>query len=452
MSGTAIVCTLFLMSAYRDLLFNKEVWILIWLRIASLTMLLSVTKYLDIAFYAWSVHFIDVSIAAILFETRTILLVLLIGLIFRAETRYRKIDALTLFLFVIAFAGVASVIISQAGGLNNLSAASLPDLAFGVTLVLIAAAISSMSAYGLKWGTDFANRLSDNHGYGNDGLEMFGVIIGTAISSAFTIPVTMLVGFASNEPMTLQPVVFGLSGGIAVGSLTTVIWRKANLITHDLSINAVAYITPVFALIWLFAFSLAGDVSVEYLIFGAFLIIIANIGVYLQLDAPQQQTQQAREDVDAKALIAAGESDTVEFKSTLRTNLHTNKRDAAVERAAIRTLAAFLNTDGGALIIGVSDDGAPVGVETDGFRSEDSMSLHLRNIVNRDIGAAAMSRIRLSYDDFGGVRVLAARCDRLEQPVYVKDGRYDRFYIRTGPSTTELSISEAINYIETRRL
>ena len=76
-----------------------------------------------------------------------------------------------------------------------------------------------------------------------------------------------------------------------------------------------------------------------------------------------------------------GESEAVEFKSTLRTNLHTGNKDPRMELAVLKTLAGFLNTNGGTLVIGVSDDGNPVGIQADGFDNEDKMNLHLVNIV-----------------------------------------------------------------------
>ena len=121
-----------------------------------------------------------------------------------------------------------------------------------------------------------------------------------------------------------------------------------------------------------------------------------------------------------------------------------------MEAAVTKTLAAFLNSDGGALAIGVADDGAPVGIAVDGFATEDRMSLHLRNIVNRDMGPLAMAYIRLSYEACDGVRVMVAHCERSDRPVYVKDGNSERFYIRTGPSTTELVTSATVDYIRTR--
>ncbi|MEK6862171.1 MAG: ATP-binding protein, partial [Nanoarchaeota archaeon] len=76
------------------------------------------------------------------------------------------------------------------------------------------------------------------------------------------------------------------------------------------------------------------------------------------------------------SLIEEGESNKLEFKSTLRTNLHTNQADKQVEHSILKTLAAYLNSDGGTLLIGVSDIGEICGIEKDNFESNDKLNLH----------------------------------------------------------------------------
>ena len=147
-------------------------------------------------------------------------------------------------------------------------------------------------------------------------------------------------------------------------------------------------------------------------------------------------------------LIRDGESDILEFKSTLRTNLHTDKHDNRIEHAVLKTLAGFLNTQGGSLIIGVSNEGTPLGVEADGFSDEDKMSLHLVNIVNSKMGPNAWAAMHASFDDYEEYRVLVVRCERSSSAVYLKNGNAKQFYIRTGPSTTELSGDDLVEYVK----
>ena len=143
-------------------------------------------------------------------------------------------------------------------------------------------------------------------------------------------------------------------------------------------------------------------------------------------------------------LVRGGEGDLVELKSTLRVNLHTGQRDSRMEQTVLRTLAGFLNRDGGTLIVGVADDGAPIGLDVDGFENEDRMHLHLVNIVNSSIGAPVWAYMHANFDDLEDGRVLVVRCEKARAPVYVKDGSAERFYVRTGPSTTELPVGEGL--------
>lgn len=154
--------------------------------------------------------------------------------------------------------------------------------------------------------------------------------------------------------------------------------------------------------------------------------------------------------LDMIDLIGSGESESVEFKSTLRVNLHTGQRDKKIENVALKTLAGFLNAAGGTLIIGVSDDGTPIGIDVDQFPNEDNMSLHLVNIVTERMGPLAMTMLHLQFDDYEDNRVLRVRCERSHKPVYVTDGEREIFYIRTGPATIELSGGQMLDYVENR--
>ena len=149
-------------------------------------------------------------------------------------------------------------------------------------------------------------------------------------------------------------------------------------------------------------------------------------------------------------LIAVGESDGIEFKSTLRTNLHTGKQDPRMEHAVLKTLAGFLNTKGGTLVVGVTDDGTAVGLKPDNFPDEDKMALHLVNIIKSRLGVQAMTRLHIHFDDKDDARVLVVKCEMATSPVFVKDEKLEKFYIRTGPSSTELTASQTPEYIKQR--
>lgn len=158
----------------------------------------------------------------------------------------------------------------------------------------------------------------------------------------------------------------------------------------------------------------------------------------------------ATAEFDLSKVVTNGESEAVEFKSTLRTNLHTGSKDPRMELAVLKTLAGFLNTNGGTLVVGVSDDGSPVGIQVDEFENEDKMNLHLVNIVKSRMGIPAMTTLHVHFDDHDDCRVMVVKCRKAPTPVFVKDGDTERFYIRTGPSTTELIPSQTQDYIKQR--
>ena len=60
-----------------------------------------------------------------------------------------------------------------------------------------------------------------------------------------------------------------------------------------------------------------------------------------------------------------GESDRLEFKSSARWNLRTDKRDEAMEEVVAKTVAAFMNSAGGTLLLGVDDGGNLIGLGPD---------------------------------------------------------------------------------------
>lgn len=486
--GMSAGCAMILLIFFRGMVFSGEVWKAVLSRALSLAMILWVVGSFDLALYAWSTQFIDVVVAAALFEVWLISLVVLTGWLFREEGRYRRITPYTIFLFVAALIGIASVIVSQAGGIGTfiLADTGRVNLAIGVALALGAAGLATLSAYGFRWAADLASVLPDSHEQEKHGLELFCVIVGIAIRSLVSLPFVASVGFMRNEPMSSDALIYGVAGGLLLGC-GTILWRRANLISTNLGINMMRYLPLALALGWLFAFSQIGDINVWRLLSGVALIILANIGMYLETHDHRgvagsardmasgayywirmgrgtrdqsQESDNAQDDerIYIDALIAGGESDIVEFKSTLRVNLKTGKNDKDITLASLKTIAAFLNTRGGTLIIGVADDGAPVadddgepvGIAKDKFRNEDRMELHLTNLVNvrMDMGAVAIARglVRLKFYDYRGSRVLAVRCEPATQATYVNK----RFYIRTGPATIEPSTRDAHEYIRGR--
>jgi len=146
-------------------------------------------------------------------------------------------------------------------------------------------------------------------------------------------------------------------------------------------------------------------------------------------------------------IIRKGENRFVEFKAALRWNIHTNQPDSKIEKSSLKTLVAFMNSDGGTLYVGVHDSGELLGIEEDHFPSNDKFLLHFGNLFADKIGREFTKYIDYEIVDVEGKNIFKAVCHRSDEPVFFKDNeRQDEFYVRNGPSSIALSMSEFLNY------
>jgi hypothetical protein len=157
----------------------------------------------------------------------------------------------------------------------------------------------------------------------------------------------------------------------------------------------------------------------------------------------------------AEELIKRGESKTLEFKSTLRWNLKENRKDPAVTHAVVKTIGAFLNTEGGDLLIGVADDRSVLGIEADGFENDDRFMLHLSQVVRNALGDRAGTCIDPRVQVVQGKTVCVVTCQRSPEPVFLKakdapEGAEGEFCVRSGPGSIKLTPKDAEAYIRTR--
>jgi DNA-binding response OmpR family regulator len=146
-------------------------------------------------------------------------------------------------------------------------------------------------------------------------------------------------------------------------------------------------------------------------------------------------------------IIGEGENDRTEFKSTLRWSLKEKKVDHGVEIAWLKTVAAFLNSDGGRLVIGVDDKGVALGIEKDGFENEDKYLLHVNNRLQQHIGAEHAANVHFGLYPCGGLKVLLIECLPVAKPVFLIDGGLESFYVRSGPGTRKLTMSQMLAYV-----
>jgi putative two-component system response regulator len=149
--------------------------------------------------------------------------------------------------------------------------------------------------------------------------------------------------------------------------------------------------------------------------------------------------------------IAGGENDFTEFKSTLRWNIRKGDRDPAIEAAWLKTVVAFLNSAGGTLLVGVADDGTPVGLELDGFKNDDKCQLHVNGRIQQNIGMEFASSIRYSLEGVDDKQVLIVECSPAAEPAFLLDKDGEHFYVRVGPGSRKLTPRQTLSYLAQRK-
>ncbi len=154
-------------------------------------------------------------------------------------------------------------------------------------------------------------------------------------------------------------------------------------------------------------------------------------------------------------MIAEGESEELEFKSSLRWDYKQGSVNKKLESGIAKTVAAFGNSDGGTLLIGINDEGNVLGLEND-FASlegdKDKFELHLRNLLNQNFGKAYVANsVKVMFpliDEMNicQIDVLPAKAPLLLTIKDVNGVAIEKLYVRSGNSSHELSMSEFNNY------
>ena len=168
-------------------------------------------------------------------------------------------------------------------------------------------------------------------------------------------------------------------------------------------------------------------------------------------DLPKQIIKRDVIENEVISLIKAGESNTLEFKSTMRMNLKTGKVGKEIALAWLKTVAAFMNTDGGYLIIGVDDNGGILGIDADEFENQDKCRLHFKNLINQHIGLEFSKFLNFDILSMDGKSIILIECERSGEPVFLNTKNEEAFYIRSGPSSVKLSTSKVLKYMEHRK-
>ena len=167
----------------------------------------------------------------------------------------------------------------------------------------------------------------------------------------------------------------------------------------------------------------------------------------------------ARPSATLADLLAVGESQTVEFKSTARWNVYTSQADKRMEHVVTKTVCGFLNAEGGTLLIGVGDDGGVLGLADDmktlgAKASPDAYELFLRQQLDNSLSIQTAGIVNIRFESVDGVTVCEVSVAASGKPVFAKSngkGGPDsaEFWVRVGNATKQFHGDDMVEYQST---
>jgi predicted HTH transcriptional regulator len=153
-------------------------------------------------------------------------------------------------------------------------------------------------------------------------------------------------------------------------------------------------------------------------------------------------------------LVELGESLDVEFKSSLWYSHMPDVPEKVIVESVAKTVAAFLNTSGGTLAIGVADDGSILGLahDLDHKRMDlDKFENALQTILLNAVGTVAATRCKTRFETVGDKVVSLVDVEAASKPVYATGEKGKAaFYVRAGNTTRLLDTKETVEYIQDR--
>lgn len=249
--------------------------------------------------------------------------------------------------------------------------------------------------------------------------SLLSTAIGAAIGYAILHPVTMVIYHFDHDPL--------------VGS-----WPQ---VLGDLLGRLVTSFHPTMSFM-----------SLHFVVLGsAFGLAVGRLILSIARRQAVIQKQEMALQRDIRMVLENGEDERTEYKSSLRWDTRAGKVSRLVEQAAIKTLAGFMNCRGGTLLLGVNDEGTALGLQADlstlKRRDEDGFEQYLVQVVSLRLGTWVCPGLHVMFPEVDGHRVCRVSVEPAPEPVFVREGDNQHFFLRTGNATRELNLEDALHYI-----
>ena len=179
----------------------------------------------------------------------------------------------------------------------------------------------------------------------------------------------------------------------------------------------------------------------------------SSVAVLEQLDNITEVLEGLTAADKIKALIRNGESRLLEFKETLSWNIRSEEKDVAIEISSLKTIVGFLNSDGGVLLIGVSDDGDIPGVNFEVNKLHknniDRFQTGFKNLLKDRIGEQFYPYFDVTIDIVDSKYVVRVECRPSSDPCFLINPKtkQEEFYVRAPAATDKLEGRKLVEYI-----
>lgn len=195
---------------------------------------------------------------------------------------------------------------------------------------------------------------------------------------------------------------------------------------------------------------LSDEVGSKY---GSFEKRLEKILIELFNKISEEKTPLTEESKSWIEYIIMGETSKIEFKSTMIWDINENKFNAKkMPKIIARSIAGFLNTDGGTLLIGIDDDGEVYGIETDleyvYKKNKDGYQQFLIQQIVNHLGGSRATFTDISFAKKDGKEVCIVEIKPSTGPVFMKCNGKDTFFIRPGNTTRSIEGEELLRYIK----
>lgn len=232
----------------------------------------------EYAMFGLATQFAAVSVVAVSYEIWPLIMVTCMALLFGGGDRYQKTGVWIFSMFALCFVGFYLINIPDTAG----------DFQYWSVVLSIGAAFlgGTHNAVLFKWASDLSGRLQQA-GATNlsaEDSDIFASIGGHTLAQLICAGMSFGIAYAIAEPINWSTFGWAMLGGAISTGIADISFRKANLISNNLGVNAISYTTPIFALVWLAIFSTISITRADYFTIGVVIIIMTNLLVNFEAE------------------------------------------------------------------------------------------------------------------------------------------------------------------------